>query len=85
MSLRVQHRGGSVRAGIAADYSSRRRHRRCCSLCRTFIAFTAIRCRYCGQRSLTHWHVLFLGGAVLAGFVLLLRSGIEQISEVVAA
>lgn len=61
MNSHALHKVGFVNS----SHSLRKKRRRSCSNCRTFIRKGAIRCNYCGQRSLTLWHILLLGSTIL--------------------
>ena len=64
MNLHVLHKVGFTANGINPYQSSRRKRRRRCSSCRTYLHRSAARCNYCGRRSLTGWHIA-LGVAIL--------------------
>jgi hypothetical protein len=72
MNLHVLHKISFVHPGTLSSLWPRRKRRRCCTTCRAIIRRAAIRCDYCGQRSLTHWHRLLLGATILLISFLLL-------------
>ena len=72
MNLHVLHKLGFVNTGTLSSLRPRRKRRRCCTTCRALIRRAAIRCDYCGQRSLTRWHVLLLVATILLMSFLLL-------------
>jgi hypothetical protein len=60
MSVSVPPKVALLSAASHAVLQPRRKRRRSCSTCRTYVRKWAMHCGYCGKRSLTHWHVLFL-------------------------
>ena len=65
MNLHVLHKIGSLQTGNPASVSVRKKRRRSCAICRTFIRHGAIRCHYCRQWSPARWHLLLLGVTIL--------------------
>jgi hypothetical protein len=60
MNSHVLHKVRFFQPGITSAIPLRKKRRRHCSNCRTYLRRKAIRCGYCGQKSLTRWHLLLL-------------------------
>ena len=73
MNSHVLHKIAFAPTAITSYLRPRKKRRRHCSTCRTFLHKAAIRCSYCGRRSLTAWHIL-AGATILALSIVLLST-----------